>query len=538
MNELQVVVEQTPGTVTWNYEELKKSITSALEVYKKMNYDDSNIGQAKKDRAMLNNLSKSVNARKIEIKKKCLEPYELIETQAKELMTIIKEPIDVIDERLTEYETARRRKARDVIRKYMYDSFGGIEQEMADKAMNAIYDDRWENATAKKTEWQTAIDAKADAIRSDLQVIAGIEERFRTYAVIAYKMNLTKKANTAEKNAKDATANSLKSYSTTEQMNSAIKQKADSIETEVSKKVGSTEIISKINQSPESVAINASKISLNGAVTANSNFKINTDGSAETKALKITGGSLEIGGNCEITRKGDVFALSPKFVSGMYLSNEVSIGVELSKKSYSMIMGYVGKDIFVGESASTLRGYGFTANNDIYAYGKLGCMGEKTRIIHTDDGRNAEMYAYETASPTFGDIGTGKIDNDGYCYVYLENDFLATIEKNMKYHVTLTAKGPGELYIESTNENDGYFLVKGTPKLEFYWEVRVRQKGCRDTRIEESNIPEKEDVTAEDQEMINEQIRNQAILLCEMEKDENEVRDEQSNLIERMEELS
>lgn len=168
----------------------------------------------------------------------------------------------------------------------------------------------------------------------------------------------------------------------------------------------------------------------------------------------------------------------------------------------------------------------------------LETMGEKTRIIHTDDGRNAEMYAYETASPTFGDIGTGKIDNDGYCYVYLENDFLATIEKNMKYHVTLTAKGPGELYIESTNENDGYFLVKGTPKLEFYWEVRVRQKGCRDTRIEESNIPEKEDVTAEDQEMINEQIRNQAILLCEMEKDENEVRDEQSNLIERMEELS
>lgn len=386
-------------------------------------------------------------------------------------------------------------------------------------------------------QMNSAIKVATDGITSNVSKTYVTQTTYES-GISSAKDDATKKANTAEKNAKDATANSLKSYSTTEQMNSAIKQKADSIETEVSKKVGSTEIISKINQSPESVAINASKISLNGAVTANSNFKINTDGSAETKALKITGGSLEIGGNCEITRKGDVFALSPKFVSGMYLSNEVSIGVELSKKSYSMIMGYVGKDIFVGESASTLRGYGFTANNDIYAYGKLGCMGEKTRIIHTDDGRNAEMYAYETASPTFGDIGTGKIDNDGYCYVYLENDFLATIEKNMKYHVTLTAKGPGELYIESTNENDGYFLVKGTPKLEFYWEVRVRQKGCRDTRIEESNIPEKEDVTAEDQEMINEQIRNQAILLYEMEKDENEVRDEQSNLIERMEELS
>lgn len=70
MNELQVKVQQTPGTVTWNYEDLKKAITNALEVYKTTEYDDSNIGQAKKDRAMLNNLSKSVNARKIEIKGK------------------------------------------------------------------------------------------------------------------------------------------------------------------------------------------------------------------------------------------------------------------------------------------------------------------------------------------------------------------------------------------------------------------------------------------------------------------------------------
>lgn len=190
MNELQVVVQQTPGTVTWNYEDLKKAITNALEVYKTTEYDDSNIGQAKKDRAMLSNLSKSVNARKIEIKKKCLEPYELIETQAKELMTIIQEPIAVIDERLTEYETARRKKARAVILEYMQKAFEGIEQRITDKAKNALYDDRWENASAKKSEWQTAIDTRADAIRSDLQVLAGIEEKFRSYAMDAYRPNL------------------------------------------------------------------------------------------------------------------------------------------------------------------------------------------------------------------------------------------------------------------------------------------------------------------------------------------------------------
>lgn len=62
----------------------------------------------------------------------------------------------------------------------------------------------------------------------------------------------------------------LQGYSTTEQMNAAIKLSADGINTEVSKKVGSNEIISKINQSPESVVINANRIALQGAVTFSS----------------------------------------------------------------------------------------------------------------------------------------------------------------------------------------------------------------------------------------------------------------------------
>lgn len=190
MNELQVVVQQTPGTVTWNYEDLKKAITDALVVFKTTDYDASNSGQAKKDRAMLNALSKSVNARKIEIKKKCLEPFELIDSQAKELMAIIQEPIAVIDERLTEYENARKKKARAVILEYMEKAFEGIEQEIADKAKESLYDVRWENATAKKSEWQSAIDARADAVRADLQVLEGVEDGFRIYAKGAYRENL------------------------------------------------------------------------------------------------------------------------------------------------------------------------------------------------------------------------------------------------------------------------------------------------------------------------------------------------------------
>ena len=234
-----------------------------------------------------------------------------------------------------------------------------------------------------KDGYYTKTDVESHITAAKDEINLGVSKTYET------KTTVTEKCNAAENNANKATDEKLTEYSTTEQMNSAIKVKADAIESTVSKKVGSNEIISKINQSAESVSINASKISLNGAVTANSKFKINTDGSVETKALKVTGGSLTIGNNCEITNAGNVFALSPKFYSGLYLNSELKTGT-LSNLNYSMLLGYVGTHIFVGESVGVLWGYGITASNDIYAYGTIGCLGKKSRIIHTDDGRNIE----------------------------------------------------------------------------------------------------------------------------------------------------
>lgn len=81
-------------------------------------------------------------------------------------------------------------------------------------------------------------------------------------------------------------------YSTTAEMNAAIKIRADAITSEVSKKVGASEIISKINQSAEKVSISASKINFNGLVTANNYFKVNTDGSIEAIKGKIGGWTI------------------------------------------------------------------------------------------------------------------------------------------------------------------------------------------------------------------------------------------------------
>lgn len=131
-------------------------------------------------------------------------------------------------------------------------------------------------------EMNTAINMKANEIQSTVS---------ETYST---KNETATAKQEAIDSANESTDNKLDNYSTTVEMNSAITQKAneitqkvestyetktnvdtkintakseikqttDSISSEVSKKVGNDEIISKINQSAEAVQINADKISL------------------------------------------------------------------------------------------------------------------------------------------------------------------------------------------------------------------------------------------------------------------------------------
>ena len=172
-------------------------------------------------------------------------------------------------------------------------------------------------------EMKSAINMKADEI--DLSV----SKTYETKTTVTEKINSTKEyaqsaADTAEQNANNRTDEKLTEYSTTEEMKSAINMKADEIDlsvtrkyeeklkdystteemkaainlkadgitTEVNKKVGTDEIISKINQSAEQIAIEAAKINFNGVVTANSNFIIGADGKATMPAGRI--GPFEI----------------------------------------------------------------------------------------------------------------------------------------------------------------------------------------------------------------------------------------------------
>ena len=76
-------------------------------------------------------------------------------------------------------------------------------------------------------------------------------------------------------------------FATKVEMNSKIKQTKDEIDLEVSKKVGNDEVISRINQTPETITIQANKVNISGVINA-----INNNTSTTINGDKITTGSI------------------------------------------------------------------------------------------------------------------------------------------------------------------------------------------------------------------------------------------------------
>ncbi len=153
-------------------------------------------------------------------------------------------------------------------------------------------------------------------------------------------------------------------YSTTTQMNSAINQSASNIKLEASKtyatkneltgKVDTDKVVSAINVSPEEIKIQSSKITLEGIVTANSRFKILTDGSMEAVNGKfsgtITASNGKIAGwnidtmNIYKETENDGYVYRSQVTCSTALSTGVVFGISRIKDNNREWMFYVAPD--------------------------------------------------------------------------------------------------------------------------------------------------------------------------------------------------
>lgn len=121
------------------------------------------------------------------------------------------------------------------------------------KSVNDLTDEKL-TLYSTTEEMNAAIKVQADAI--DLSVSKTYETKTTVTEKIKSANQLAQSAaDAAEENANDETDKKLKEYSTTKEMNAAIKLKADSITTEVNKKVNNSEFGTKITQNAYNVRV-------------------------------------------------------------------------------------------------------------------------------------------------------------------------------------------------------------------------------------------------------------------------------------------
>ena len=123
--------------------------------------------------------------------------------------------------------------------------------------------------------------------------------------------------------------------------------------------------------------------------------------------------------------------------------------------------------------------------NDMDIGGDLSVSGTKSRKTETKNYRGRLLYAYETPTPLFGDIGEATIDEDGFAYVDIDDIFSETVASRVEYQVFLQAEDEGTCYIAEKKPN--YFVIKGTPNLKVAWELKAKQRDYELLRLEQSD---------------------------------------------------
>lgn len=315
-----------------------------------------------------------------------------------------------------------------------------------------------------KTETTEVVNtAKSDAISTASTDATTKANNAKNEAINTAANDATTKANAAKDAAINDTTEKLKLYSTTIEMNSAIQLSADGITSTVSKtyatkdsvtgKVDKTSVISSINQTAEEIKISASKISLEGLITANNYFKIKEDGSMEA----INGNFSGVVNASSIT--------APTIEGGSITGSSISTDADVT----------VGENLYIGEKdeVNQIKYIYFSANSYIrkivtQSIDYLAVVGGGTAALRNGQGTNVTVFQDKvqmSAQPTIvSDLRKKENISDIYI-ANLIND-VNVVSFNYKNSTTDTVGVIAQDFIGKSYEkyilrqdDDGYYSV-------------------------------------------------------------------------------
>lgn len=161
-----------PAMIAFNNAELMAQAQERLQKYKGKIYTDNDIAEAKSDRATLNNVVKSLNGARLDIRKQYEAPYLFFKDQVDEIIEAVNEVAKEIDSQVKEWEQEKQDKKLDLLTSY----FNAVIGDLSDFIKyEQIHQARWLNASVSLKAAQKEIENKVGQIKSELCTIEALK---------------------------------------------------------------------------------------------------------------------------------------------------------------------------------------------------------------------------------------------------------------------------------------------------------------------------------------------------------------------------
>lgn len=162
MAELQVIASAIQGQLSFNKVELKAVVEQEMKKYE-IEVTEDNIKEAKDARATLNKVSKALDDKRKELKKKYCEPLVIFENDVKEIKAIVDEGAQRIGIQLNAFDEKYKEEKQLEIAEYF------ASKDFSLVHLDKLFDQKWLNKTCN--DWKEQLDQKVNAINQGLDVI-------------------------------------------------------------------------------------------------------------------------------------------------------------------------------------------------------------------------------------------------------------------------------------------------------------------------------------------------------------------------------
>lgn len=188
MNEVTGVITQERAKISCNFDQIEKAIQDRLSEYESAVFTEDSKTMAKKHVASLREQKKNFQDNLRDEKKKYMQPWEEFEAQAKRLIDMYDEPINLINGQVQAFEENRIAKRRELISQ-IYEEL--VPSDLSGYIpLERIYSKKWENATTKEKDIRNEISGASEKVQRDIATISSMESSSESNALLVYRANL------------------------------------------------------------------------------------------------------------------------------------------------------------------------------------------------------------------------------------------------------------------------------------------------------------------------------------------------------------